>query len=228
MNRDAAGAAIHVQGIVQGVGFRPFVYGLAQRHGLGGWVLNNSSGVDIRVYGESTDIDAFLRDLQEEKPPLATIDSIGVLPVPVPDPAPGHVADATHTFVIRTSEEQPQAFVPISPDIAACEDCLHELWDPDDRRYRYPFINCTNCGPRFTIVRDIPYDRPLTTMAPFEMCPACQAEYHDPANRRFHAQPNACPMCGQVPLCAASLSHLAGSRRCPAAARAAGVPVSLG
>ncbi len=190
-----AGRRIHIQGIVQGVGFRPFVYGLAVRHGLGGWVLNNSSGVDIEIYGPPTVLDAFVAALPAEKPPLAVIDSLDVHPIPAP---PQDSDIGAPAFVIRHSIDQPAAFVPVSPDVAVCDDCLAELFDPHDRRYRYPFINCTNCGPRFTIIRDIPYDRPLTTMAPFAMCPDCQAEYEDPADRRFHAQPNACPACGPV------------------------------
>ena len=126
--------------------------------------------------------------------------------MPAPELPAGHTGPAR--FEIRHSQDQPQAFVPVSPDVATCEDCLRELFDPADRRYRYPFINCTNCGPRFTIVRDIPYDRPLTTMSAFEMCPACRAEYDDPANRRFHAQPNACPVCGpQLTLVASPHLH---------------------
>ena len=190
-----AGRRIHIQGIVQGVGFRPFVYGLAVRHGLGGWVLNNSSGVDIEVYGLPAVLDAFVAALSAEKPPLAVIDSLDVAPVPAP---PQDGENDAPAFVIRHSVDQPAAFVPVSPDVTVCDDCLAELFDPHDRRYRYPFINCTNCGPRFTIIRDIPYDRPMTTMAPFAMCSDCQAEYVDPADRRFHAQPNACPVCGPV------------------------------
>ncbi len=180
-----AGRRIHIQGIVQGVGFRPFVYGLAVRHGLGGWVLNNSSGVDIEVYGLPAVLDAFVAALSSEKPPLAVIDSLDVAPVPAP---PQDGENDAPAFVIRHSVDQPAAFVPVSPDVTVCDDCLAELFDPHDRRYRYPFINCTNCGPRFTIIRDIPYDRPMTTMAPFAMCSDCQAEYEDPADRRRHAQ----------------------------------------
>ena len=195
-NSETIGRAIHIQGVVQGVGFRPFVYGLAVRHGLGGWVLNSSAGVDIQVFGGSASVDDFVRELEQEKPPLAAIDQIDVLPIPLPTLTADRAENGSHTFVIRESTDRSQAFVPVSPDVATCDDCLRELFDPNDRRYRYSFINCTNCGPRFTIVRDIPYDRLLTTMAPFEMCPSCQAEYNDPANRRFHAQPNACPVCG--------------------------------
>lgn len=181
------GVSIHVSGIVQGVGFRPFVYALAQRFGLVGWVRNTSSGVEIEVDGAPSALDAFVHALRDEHPPLARLDSLSVQ---VREPR-----GFTH-FAIISSESQPDAFQPVSPDVSICADCLHELFDPTDRRYRYPFINCTNCGPRFTIITDIPYDRPNTTMASFAMCPACEAEYHDPQNRRFHAQPVACPQCG--------------------------------
>lgn len=183
---------IHITGVVQGVGFRPFVYNLATRLGLSGWVLNSSSGVEIEAAGPEAVLDEFIARLRTEAPPLARIEQITVtssdrLPASC-DPLPG--------FRILHSEARPGEFLPISPDVTICDDCLRELFDPRDRRYRYPFINCTNCGPRFTIIRDIPYDRPNTTMAPFIMCPDCQAEYDDPTNRRFHAQPNACPVCG--------------------------------
>jgi len=181
------GIRIHITGIVQGVGFRPFVYGLADRLALKGWVRNTSAGVDIEVDGLQTALEAFINALQEEAPPLSRIDSFQVDWIPV---------NSFSTFEIVHSESKPGDFIPISPDVSLCQDCLKELFDPHDRRYRYPFINCTNCGPRFTIIKDIPYDRPKTTMGSFEMCPACQAEYDDPLNRRFHAQPVACPDCG--------------------------------
>ncbi|NWG15891.1 MAG: carbamoyltransferase HypF [Chloroflexi bacterium] len=181
------GKTIHVTGVVQGVGFRPFVYKLARQHGLVGWVRNTSAGVDICAQGEPESLQAFLAALTTQAPPLARIDSVIAADCP-----PEH-----HTsFEIRYSEMRQGAFQPISPDIALCADCRRELLDPADRRYRYPFINCTNCGPRFTLITDIPYDRPLTTMADFALCAACEAEYHDPADRRFHAQPVACPDCG--------------------------------
>jgi hydrogenase maturation protein HypF len=181
------GARIHITGVVQGVGFRPFVYGLAGRLGLAGWVCNTSAGVDIEVDGSSNALEAFRRALSEEAPPLARIDRIEV-----DDKQPAGFT----VFEILHSQSIPGAFQPVSPDVSICPDCLRELFDPNDRRYRYPFINCTNCGPRFTIIEAMPYDRPNTTMAPFEMCPDCAAEYQDPADRRYHAQPVACPVCG--------------------------------
>ncbi|MGB3700126.1 MAG: carbamoyltransferase HypF [Anaerolineales bacterium] len=181
------GVRIHITGIVQGVGFRPFVYGLADRLALNGWVRNTSAGVDIEVDGYQEDLEAFIGSLQEDAPPLSRIDSFQVDWIP---------ANGFSTFEIVHSEGKPGDFIPISPDVSICPDCLEELYDPGDRRYRYPFINCTNCGPRFTIIKDIPYDRPKTTMGAFEMCPACKAEYGNPLNRRFHAQPVACPDCG--------------------------------
>jgi hydrogenase maturation protein HypF len=184
---DLRGLSIHITGIVQGVGFRPFVYNLATRLALTGWVRNTSAGVDIEVDGSPQALEAFLQALRTEAPPLARIDEFTNA---WRDPN-GYMA-----FEIRHSEAIPEAFQPISPDVAICADCLHELFDPHDRRYRYPFINCTNCGPRFTIIKDIPYDRPKTTMSTFPMCPDCAAEYNDPLNRRFHAQPVACPVCG--------------------------------
>jgi hydrogenase maturation protein HypF len=181
------GARLHVTGIVQGVGFRPFVYSLAERFELAGWVRNTSAGVDIEVDGPRKVLEAFSAALRSEAPPLARIDSLSEEYGP---------ANGFHGFEIRGSEAIPEAFQPVSPDVALCDDCYREMMDPTDRRYRYPFINCTNCGPRFTIIQDIPYDRPLTTMAPFEMCPDCTKEYRDPRDRRFHAQPVACPVCG--------------------------------
>ena len=181
------GRRIHVNGIVQGVGFRPFVYGLAQRLALTGWVRNTSAGVDIELDGFPDRLDEFVRALTADAPPLAQIDA-----VIVSERAPNGFA----RLEILHSAALADAFQPISPDVSICDDCLRELFDPADRRYLYPFINCTNCGPRFTIIQDIPYDRPLTTMAPFDMCPACRAEYENPLDRRFHAQPVACPACG--------------------------------
>jgi len=181
------GLRIHISGIVQGVGFRPFVYGLATRLALKGWVRNTSAGVDIEVDGDKDILDSFLKALRDEAPSLSQIDELTASFQP---------SSGFNTFDIIHSESIPSAFQPISPDVAICDDCLREMLDPNDRRYRYPFINCTNCGPRFTIIKDIPYDRPKTTMAPFAMCPDCEREYKDPLNRRFHAQPVACPVCG--------------------------------
>ena len=181
------GLHVHIAGVVQGVGFRPFVYNLATRLNLKGWVNNNSAGVDIHAEGDEADLNAFIEKLSSEKPALAVIDRIEVRSVP-----PERFA----AFDIRSSTPIEGAFQPISPDVAICDDCLRELFDPSDRRYRYPFINCTNCGPRFTIIKDIPYDRPKTTMAEFALCPDCEREYRDPTNRRFHAQPVACSVCG--------------------------------
>lgn len=179
--------SVRVTGIVQGVGFRPFVYRLARSLGLGGWVLNDEVGVLMEVEGPEEALEEFLRRLCLEPPPSAFVDHVEVKELK---------PSGERAFFIRKSQRSEQRQALISPDIATCEDCLRELYDPKDRRYRYPFINCTNCGPRFTIVRDIPYDRPNTTMASFEMCPDCLHEYHNPEDRRFHAQPNACPVCG--------------------------------
>ena len=178
---------VHIQGLVQGVGFRPFVYGLAARHRLAGFVSNQSDGVHIEVEGNIEPLNSFLTELKLQPPPLARIDFVAIDTIsPLGE----------REFNIHESAAQVGPSTPISPDVATCADCLRELLDPSDRRYLYPFINCTNCGPRYTIIKDIPYDRPLTTMAGFPMCSACSSEYHDPTNRRFHAQPNACPVCG--------------------------------
>jgi hydrogenase maturation protein HypF len=178
---------VRVEGTVQGVGFRPFVYRLATELKLGGWVLNDSRGVLIEAEGERGSLDALLERLRTEAPPLAVVERIV-------DEALAPTGEMD--FRITESADGGEAEAAVSPDVATCEDCLGELFDPDDRRHRYPFTNCTNCGPRFTIVRGVPYDRPLTTMASFEMCELCRAEYEDPLDRRFHAQPNACPVCG--------------------------------
>jgi hydrogenase maturation protein HypF len=180
--------AIRVEGIVQGVGFRPYVYTLATGLGLGGFVGNDVDGVFVEVEGPSAAVTEFLRKLERDPPRLARIERVTARPI---------TPNGDTSFAIAASGPVTQARrTLVSADTATCADCLRELADPDDRRYRYPFINCTNCGPRFTIVRDVPYDRPFTTMAPFAMCPACEAEYHDPADRRFHAQPTCCPACG--------------------------------
>ena len=176
---------VRVRGQVQGVGFRPFVHGLAHRLGLTGWVLNDGDGVLAEVQGD--DLTFFLAALEAEAPPLARIDAVEATDVPA-------VLDETG-FAIRASKGG-AVTTGVGPDAAVCPDCLAELFDPRDRRHRYPFLNCTHCGPRFTITRRLPYDRPQTAMAGFPMCPDCAAEYGDPANRRFHAQPIACPACG--------------------------------
>ena len=180
---------ILVRGIVQGVGFRPFVYNLARRFELAGFVLNSSAGVTIEVEGDAAQIERFVGALSDEAPPLAHIEDVVIGSL---EPA-GQLG-----FAIRDSVEEPGKLVPVSPDMSTCDDCLRDFLTPSNRRYGYPFTNCTNCGPRYTITRHIPYDRPLTTMACFPMCERCLAEYEDPADRRFHAQPNACPECGPV------------------------------
>ncbi|WP_044933796.1 carbamoyltransferase HypF [Pseudacidobacterium ailaaui] len=178
---------IVVSGIVQGVGFRPHVYRVAHRYGLSGYVRNTASGAAIEVQGPDAALGQFLEDLKSEAPPLARIAALSVEEVPCQP-------DATFEILRSASGEPTDAL--IAPDIATCSDCLHELLDPADRRYGYPFINCTNCGPRFTILRRIPYDRSNTSMASFPMCRACEQEYGDPLSRRFHAQPNSCWECG--------------------------------
>jgi hydrogenase maturation protein HypF len=181
------GIEIHVTGIVQGVGFRPFVYNLAKKLLLGGWVRNTSAGVDIFLDGSPEKINEFLHALKHSPPPLSKIENIT---------SSSCLTQGMIDFNIIHSESIPDAFQPISPDIGICDDCLRELFNPNNRRYRYPFINCTNCGPRFTIIKDIPYDRAYTTMASFAMCESCKSEYENPLDRRFHAQPIACPECG--------------------------------
>ena len=178
---------VRVRGIVQGVGFRPFVYGLASRLRLSGFVLNDPGGVVVEVEGEPQAVGAFLRRLQTEAPTLAAIEEVEEKPA-VPLGSTG--------FEIRASVVAGVPRAPISPDVATCDACLDEIFDPGARRFRYPFTNCTNCGPRFTITTAVPYDRPNTTMSEFEMCASCRAEYENPADRRFHAQPIACPECG--------------------------------
>jgi hydrogenase maturation protein HypF len=178
---------VRIEGIVQGVGFRPFVHGLATRLGLGGSVSNDSQGVTIEIEGGRPEVERFVAALEPEAPPLARIERV----------SRRRLAPRGDTsFVIAPSRPGPDRAALVSPDVATCEDCLRELFDPADRRHLYAFTNCTNCGPRFTIVRDVPYDRAATTMASFAMCKDCEREYHDPADRRFHAQPVACPACG--------------------------------
>jgi len=187
MPNNTAAKRIDVNGIVQGVGFRPFVYNLALQYRLKGEVANTAAGVSILIEGSPQDIQAFETALTAECPPLAHVVEIS-----------GH-AESVKPFAefrIVKSRGQTRMATLISPDVSICDDCRQELFDPKDRRYLYPFINCTNCGPRYTIIDDIPYDRPKTSMRHFKMCAACQAEYDDPTNRRFHAQPNACDQCG--------------------------------
>jgi hydrogenase maturation protein HypF len=178
---------LRVAGVVQGVGFRPFVYGLAHRHGLAGFVRNDARGVVVEVEGEPKELDLFAAALVEQTPPLARIASLETSKIE---------ARGEREFVIGTSAAVGERTALVPADIATCDDCLRELFDPGDRRFRYPFVNCTNCGPRFTIVRSVPYDRANTTMASFEMCDACRREYEDPGDRRFHAEPICCPDCG--------------------------------
>ena len=177
---------LRIHGVVQGVGFRPFVHGLATRHGLGGYVLNDGNGVVVEIEGPPESIVAFTAAVGEEAPSLARIDRLATEQI--------EPLDESDFRIERSAGGEATALVP--PDVATCDECLAELWNPEDRRYRYPFVNCTQCGPRFTIVERVPYDRPNTTMAGFEMCERCRAEYENPSDRRFHAEPIACPECG--------------------------------
>ncbi len=181
------GRHIEIRGVVQGVGFRPWVYQIAHSHGISGAVRNDSTGVIIDVFGEESSLDLFAGDLERNPPPAARIHEIHARPIPY---------RRVDGFTISHSEPSATRRVTIPPELATCDDCLREVFDPADRRYLYPFTNCTNCGPRYSIVRDIPYDRDKTTMARFAMCDDCRREYDDPRDRRFHAQPNACPKCG--------------------------------
>ncbi len=196
---------LRVDGIVQGVGFRPFVFNLAESLGLVGWVSNTSAGVFIEVEGMAASLDDFRRRLESDVPPLASISSVTSSDIP---------CEGDTDFTIRMSHNSPGTDTLIPPDVAICDDCLAEIRDPDNRRFGYPFTNCTNCGPRWTIIDRIPYDRPFTSMATFDMCDECLAEYQNPGDRRFHAQPNACGKCGpQVTL------DGAGGEPIPTAAR---------
>jgi hydrogenase maturation protein HypF len=203
---------VRVEGVVQGVGFRPFVYGLATSLGLSGLVGNDVDGVFAEIEGDAEAVARFLVLIEQQAPPLARIERIttsAMIPV------------GSAGFVIAASQHDGERRALVSADTATCADCLGEMADPRDRRYRFPFINCTNCGPRFTIIRDVPYDRPLTTMSDFEMCAQCAAEYHDPANRRFHAQPVCCPACGpRLVLTDAAGRQLNAARPDPIAAAA--------
>lgn len=179
---------IIIKGIVQGVGFRPFIHKLVQNYNLSGWVLNSNQGVEMDVEGKTEELNNFISDIKDKLPPLARIENIEVNQLPL---------IGYKGFSIKKSiTKEENGFVLVSPDISICEDCLQELFDPRNQRFRYPFVNCTNCGPRFTIIKDIPYDRGKTTMRVFEMCPQCQSEYENIEDRRYHAQPNACADCG--------------------------------
>jgi hydrogenase maturation protein HypF len=194
---------IVIEGVVQGVGFRPFIYRLAQQLTIYGWVLNDSQGVTIEAQGTRSNLDTFISLLQSECPPLASISSLTQAEIP---------RQHETTFSIRHSKHNAEQKAQVTPDSTVCPDCLAELFNPADRRYHYPFINCTNCGPRYSIITEVPYDRPNTTMAQFPMCADCQREYADPTSRRFHAQPNACPVCGpQLQLLDAAGQRVEGS-----------------
>ncbi|MBQ3106785.1 MAG: carbamoyltransferase HypF, partial [Eggerthellaceae bacterium] len=202
---------IQIKGIVQGVGFRPFVYRQAKKHLVNGWVLNAADGVFVHAEAESKLLDEFVLALANEAPAAARVEELDLKEVPLQDCA---------SFEIRFSDDAAvEKTTLVSPDLATCEDCVRELFDPEDRRYRYPFINCTNCGPRFTIIDRLPYDRAATSMAEFAMCPECAGEYEDPLDRRFHAQPDACFECGP------SVSFAYASAE---VAREAAVKMSLG
>jgi hydrogenase maturation protein HypF len=180
-------ARIVIRGAVQGVGFRPFIYRLASELDLAGWVANSPQGVAIEVEGERSALETFLLRLEKDKPAPSSIQSLETTFL---DPV------RYRKFEIRTSDINGDKVTLVLPDIATCRECLVEIHDPNDRRYRYPFTNCTNCGPRYSIIESLPYDRARTSMRSFEMCVSCRREYEDPRDRRFHAQPNACPACG--------------------------------
>jgi len=177
------GLGITVKGVVQGVGFRPFVYRLAKKLGLKGYVKNTGEGVYIAIYGPQELLDSFQKGLFEEAPPLAKIEELEKEPLNGPPPP----------FFTVLESASGKGSTKIPPDVSTCKACLKEIFDPKDRRYRYPFTNCTDCGPRFTVIEDLPYDRDKTTLRHFQMCPTCLAEYSNPLDRRFHAEPNACP-----------------------------------
>src|SRR5271170_1545676 len=183
----ATACSIRVRGVVQGVGFRPFVYRLAQANALTGWVLNGDQGVEIHLEGTEKDLAAFVREIRIKPPAAAHIAEIEVESAP---------CQGLSAFTIRESERLDRPTVCVSPDLPICDECQAELFDPSDRRYGYPYINCTNCGPRYSVILALPYDRPYTTMSQWPLDKHCSCEYHDPANRRFHAQPVACADCG--------------------------------
>ena len=179
---------IIIKGIVQGVGFRPFIHKLVQNYHLSGWVLNSNQGVEMDIEGKTEELNNFISGIKKKLPPLARIEKIDINQLPL--------RGYKGFYIKKSMIKEEDGFVLVSPDISICKDCLQELFDPHNRRFRYPFINCTNCGPRFTIIKDIPYDRENTTMSSFKMCPQCQSEYENIENRRYHAQPNACSDCG--------------------------------
>ena len=183
----ANACSIRVRGVVQGVGFRPFVYHLAHANTLTGWVLNGDQGVEIHLEGADQDMESFVRQMQSKPPAAASISDVEVGPAP---------CEGLTGFTIRESHHTERPTVRVSPDLPICEDCLKECFYSENPRYQYPYINCTNCGPRYSVVIALPYDRANTTMQPWVLDAYCDAEYHDPANRRFHAQPVACPVCG--------------------------------
>src|SRR5579859_4125984 len=176
-----------IQGAVQGVGFRPFIYRLATETGIHGWVINSAQGVVIEAEATGLQLDHFISQIDLQKPPHSFVQHLSVETIP---------ATGENTFEIRHSDDSGSRSTIILPDLATCPDCLREILDPTNRRYRYPFTNCTHCGPRYSIIQKLPYDRPNTTMQAFVMCPDCRDEYEDPLDRRFHAQPTACPHCG--------------------------------
>ncbi|MDF3052086.1 MAG: hydrogenase maturation protein, partial [Geminicoccaceae bacterium] len=184
---DRVAVRLEITGVVQGVGFRPYVHRLAFRHGLAGWVRNASGEVQCEVEGTRPAIEAFVGKLREEAPPLARIDQVKTRTV---------VPTGSDRFTIVQSADQVDGRQPVPPDAAICSACEAELFDPADRRYRYPFITCTDCGPRFTVIEALPYDRERTSMRAFAQCPACQQEYQSPADRRFHSETNSCSACG--------------------------------
>ena len=199
---ETARLRLTISGIVQGVGFRPFLHRLANRLALGGWVRNTAGGVELELEGSKDALEAFQKALRDSPPPLAVIEEIRCEALEKPR--------GDTTFSILPSEAGEGATL-VSPDLAPCPACLSELTDPRDRRYRYPFLNCTDCGPRFSILRDLPYDRSRTSMAAFPMCPDCTAEYGNLTSRRYHAQPDCCPVCGpRAWFCGADGTELPG------------------
>jgi hydrogenase maturation protein HypF len=187
LHREIGAREFEIRGVVQGVGFRPFVYRLANRLGLHGWVLNGESGVQVHVEGAPAELDAFAQAVVIEAPPAARIASVATVAAPL---------EGYDAFAIRESGREGPVTVRMTPDLPVCAACLRELFDPENRRFRYPYITCTDCGPRYSIMTGLPYDRPFTTMSAWPLCPACEREYNDPGDRRFHAQPLACPACG--------------------------------